>query len=94
MDDLGDRLVEHQDALVSDGALYQAMRMDGKEFTPLTDDAIVKTADRFETYIRCGCNPERQEMIEFAVDALDQELAKIPDELQGEDVRQPGPGEE
>lgn len=69
----------HKSNTVQDADMYRTLKTDGHAMNPLTDQTVINSALRFETFIRCGENPERMAFIEQIADGLDDLIAEEPD---------------
>lgn len=74
----------HGETVVKDGTLYQQYKLEGRNMRTLDDEMIIETAVRYETFIRCGENPERMALIEDIADNIDKaiESGAVNDEAQ------------
>lgn len=70
----------HKDTVIKDAGMYQQMKLEGRNMELLTDATVVATALRYETYIRCGENPERMALIETIADQVDKAIGEIEEE--------------
>lgn len=65
----------HKDTVIKDAGMYQQYKMEGRNMSPLDDETVIKTALRYETFIRCGESPERMALITQVADELDDFIA-------------------